>query len=198
MDRQRLSSHGEALLIVIKGRVQGVGFRPFLFHLAKEYGIKGTVQNNRDGVRVVAETASASNLERFVQAIPKNAPGLAVIVELTVSSQPFIGYTSFEIMETEPNGASSSIVLPPDYAVCEACLKDMADPQNPRYRYPFINCTQCGPRYSMIRELPYDRAMTSMSTFTMCECCQDDYTMSMIDAFTHSRLLARSVGLRSN
>lgn len=175
MDRRRLSSHGETILIVIRGRVQGVGFRPFLFHLAKEYGIKGTVQNNRDGVRVIAENEAASNLEQFVQAIPLRAPELAKIVELTVTSLPFTRYSKFEIIETQQSGASASIDLPPDYAVCEECLKEMADPQNRRYRYPFINCTQCGPRYSIIRDLPYDRALTTMSTFAMCECCQHDY-----------------------
>ncbi|WP_256760123.1 carbamoyltransferase HypF [Cohnella sp. WQ 127256] len=173
MDRQRLSGHEGSVIIVVKGRVQGVGFRPFLYLLAEEYQIRGGVRNSQDGVEVMAE-GSASNLDQFIEAIQNRSPGLARVDELKVTEVPSVGYETFMILSSDSIRATS-LSISPDIAVCEHCLREMRNPSSRFYRYPFINCTQCGPRYSIIRDLPYDRSSTSMSTFEWCDDCRIDY-----------------------
>ncbi len=161
------------MLITVKGRVQGVGFRPFLFSLAERYAVSGTVQNNMDGIRLEAE-GSATALQELLAAIRREAPRLARVDEIRAVPLPVEGRLGFRIVESSREGASS-LVIPVDAGICPDCLAELKDPANRRYRYPFITCTQCGPRYTIIRELPYDRPYTSMSGFPMCAACREEY-----------------------
>ncbi|WP_028552960.1 carbamoyltransferase HypF [Paenibacillus sp. UNC451MF] len=196
MDRQCLPGHEEAVLIIVKGRVQGVGFRPFLYHLAEERGIKGTVRNSREGLQIIAEGSSAE-LDHFIRNIQHLSPVLAKVEELRVTKISAIGYASFSIIESDSTGPSS-LSIAPDIAVCEECLKEWRDPRSRFYRYPFINCTQCGPRYSIIRKLPYDRAATSMSSFSMCEDCRNDYSDIRNRRFHAQPIACRKCGPKLN
>ncbi|RBW70964.1 carbamoyltransferase HypF [Bacillus taeanensis] len=163
----------KALNISLTGRVQGVGFRPFVSQVAKKCNITGTVQNNMDGVKIHAEGTEES-LNYFLQILSNSSPRLARVDQVSVKEVSLKEIAAFSIIPSE-KGGSSSLVIPVDSAVCRDCLKEMNDPKNVRYRYPFINCTQCGPRYTIIHELPYDRSATSMKSFTMCKVCQAEY-----------------------
>ncbi|UQD51040.1 carbamoyltransferase HypF [Bacillus methanolicus] len=163
----------KSIKVTIRGRVQGVGFRPFVFQLAHRCHIKGTVQNNMDGVTVFAE-GEEKELQSFLLSLQTEAPRLSRIDQLTVLEVAYQGFEQFSIIKSERKGASS-LVIPIDTAVCDDCLQEMNDPSDYRYRYPFINCTQCGPRYTIIEQLPYDRPYTSMKSFPMCDRCQKEY-----------------------
>lgn len=173
MDSRGDCAMQKSIKVTVKGRVQGVGFRPFVFQLAHRYHIKGTVQNNMDGVTVFAE-GEEKELQSFLLSLQTEAPRLSRIDQLDVMEADYQGFEQFSIIESERKGASS-LVIPIDTAVCDDCLQEMNDPNNHRYRYPFINCTQCGPRYTIIEQLPYDRPYTSMKSFSMCEHCQKEY-----------------------
>lgn len=159
--------------ITVRGRVQGVGFRPFVFQLAEKYHLSGTVQNNMDGVKIFLEGEQLS-IEAFLTDLKNKSPRLSKINEVVVAETPPINAREFTIIESERSG-KSKLVIPIDSAVCADCLKEMNDPADFRYQYPFINCTQCGPRYTIIEGLPYDRPYTSMNTFPMCEDCRKEY-----------------------
>lgn len=174
MAQRSLPEKPRAVIVTVKGRVQGVGFRPFIFQIAKEFSIKGTVQNNMDGVRIIAE-GGERDLDAFIAAINSRAPRLARIDDLTTEGEVLSGFQEFKIIPSERTG-KSSLVIPVDSAVCDECLAEMRDSNNFRMSYPFINCTQCGPRYTIIDALPYDRPFTVMKEFTMCEKCEDEYT----------------------
>lgn len=163
----------KALNIIVRGRVQGVGFRPFIFQIARVTGIKGTVQNNMDGVNIHAE-GKEQNLQRFIEKIKHEPPRLSRVDQVLVKEEDFRGFQDFTIIPSERTG-KNSLVIPVDAATCDDCLREMKDPNDFRYNYPFINCTQCGPRYTIIRDLPYDRPYTSMSSFEMCEKCKEEY-----------------------
>lgn len=163
----------KAVLIKVKGRVQGVGFRPFVFGLADKYTINGTVQNNMDGVRIIAEGKEHLLLE-MVNELQTNAPRLSRIDSLEMVDIDYFGFSDFSIIPSARSG-TSSLVIPIDASVCNDCLEEMNDPANFRYKYPFINCTQCGPRYTIIEELPYDRPFTVMREFEMCDECRQEY-----------------------
>ncbi len=173
--------------LVITGRVQGVGFRPFVKRMASEYGITGSVRNCGGEVEIHAE-GEASALEAFQQALRERAPPLADPAPACVSTMEPLGISSF-VIEASENRSSAHIHLPPDYFVCDDCLAEMQDPTERRYRYPFINCTQCGPRYTLIDRLPYDRPNTSMRTFRLCPACQTEYT-DPLDRRYHAQPLA--------
>lgn len=173
MDRAGVPGDFEAVYVTVTGRVQGVGFRPYLNRLAEEFGIKGTAQNNMDGVKLAAEGPREA-VRQFLAALPARAPRLARIDRMEAKPAAWHGFASFDIIESDRSGASS-LVIPVDSAVCPDCLAEMNDSADPRYRYPFINCTQCGPRYTIIRELPYDRPYTSMSGFPLCPACRRQY-----------------------
>lgn len=162
-----------AVKVAVRGRVQGVGFRPFVFQLADTYQLSGTVQNNMDGVKIHLE-GEAESIQAFLSDLKNKAPRLAKINEILVNETILQGAANFTIIPSE-RGGTSRLVIPIDSAVCEECLKEMNDPADFRYGYPFINCTQCGPRYTIIEELPYDRPYTSMKTFPMCEHCRREY-----------------------
>lgn len=191
MDRTSLSGDGKAVYVTIIGRVQGVGFRPYLYQLAEEYGMKGTAQNNMDGVKLIAEGSSGA-VEAFLEALPQRAPRLSRIDRIEARAAPWHGYASFSIIASERSAAASSLVLPVDSAVCPDCLAEMSDPSDPRYRYPFITCTQCGPRYTIIRELPYDRPYTSMAEFPLCQACSEQYA-DIRDRRHHAQPIACAV-----
>ncbi len=159
--------------IRINGIVQGVGFRPFVFQLAAELGIKGEVANTSQGVVIVAE-AGQDEMGIFVQRLRAQAPPLARIVDVKVEPHQPNGYTAFRIVASSA-GASRCTLISPDVCVCKDCLEEMRNPSDRRYRYPFINCTNCGPRYTIIEDVPYDRPKTSMRHFTMCPQCQAEY-----------------------
>lgn len=168
-----MKSSNKAVKIAVMGRVQGVGFRPFIFSIADKFDIKGTVQNNMDGVRIFAE-GTRENIDAFVDMITYNPPRIARIDEIRVEAIPLSDYPSFSIVDSDRSG-KSSLVIPVDTAVCPECLAEMEDPTNFRFQYPFTNCTQCGPRYTIIEQLPYDRPFTTMDGFQMCSQCETEY-----------------------
>ena len=162
-----------ALNITVKGRVQGVGFRPFVYQLALKKQIVGTVQNNMDGVIIHAE-GLPNHLDEFIVELTSDAPRLSMIYDLQTVKVDVHSYEEFSIIPSSREGASQ-LVIPIDAAVCDECIEEMNNPADPRYRYPFINCTQCGPRYTIIDALPYDRPYTSMNSFAMCPKCRKEY-----------------------
>ncbi len=161
------------LRIHIQGAVQGVGFRPFVYRLASEFHLTGWVINNNQGVLIEAE-GDAETLQHFLLRLEKEKPPRAAIYSLEHSLLDPVGYTAFEIRHSDSAGEKSVLVLP-DIATCDECLAEIFDPANRRYRYPFTNCTNCGPRYTIIESLPYDRPNTTMKHFTMCPACQREY-----------------------
>jgi len=163
--------------IAIRGAVQGVGFRPFIYKLANELKLSGYVLNNSNGVFIEAEGIE-STLRNFLSRIETEKPKLSVITSLENSFLDPIGYSQFEIRVSEANEDVSAIILP-DIAVCDDCLNEIFDPNDRRYLYPFINCTNCGPRFSIIEALPYDRLNTSMKNFKMCDKCKSEYENPM-------------------
>lgn len=173
MAKRCLPEKPRAVNVTVKGRVQGVGFRPFIFQIAKEFSITGTVQNNMDGVRIRAE-GGERELQSFIAAITTRPPRLARIDGVVAEEEEPAGFQEFKIIPSERTG-KSSLVIPVDSAVCDECLAEMRDQDNFRASYPFINCTQCGPRYTIIDALPYDRPFTVMKGFSMCEKCGEEY-----------------------
>jgi hydrogenase maturation protein HypF len=159
--------------IRIQGIVQGVGFRPFVYQLAHRHRLLGYVANTAQGVELEIEGDEA-DLDQFLIDLPVNIPPLASITRMETEALPLLAYTSFEIRLSEA-GAERAALISPDTAVCADCLRELFDPRDRRYRYPFINCTNCGPRYTIIRDIPYDRVNTSMATFTMCDRCEREY-----------------------
>ena len=157
----------------IKGIVQGVGFRPFVFRLAIQHGLTGEVANTSAGVSVRIEGQSMQ-IEAFCADIVRKKPPLAHITEISEYPETVNGFDNFSITESK-TGRGRSTLISPDVSICDECLKEMSDPENRRYRYPFINCTDCGPRYSIISDIPYDRPDTTMRHFKMCRQCQSEY-----------------------
>ena len=163
----------ERLRIVVRGAVQGVGFRPFVYRLANELKLYGWVSNSPQGLFVETEGAR-DGLDAFMLRLEEEKPPRAMIYSLESSFLDPVGYREFEIRSSEDHGDKSALILP-DIATCPDCLGEVLDPGNRRFRYPFTNCTNCGPRFSIIEELPYDRANTSMKKFTMCAECEREY-----------------------
>lgn len=159
--------------IVITGFVQGVGFRPFVYHLANELHIKGVVANNTGQVTIAAE-ANREKLELFCERLLSQAPVNAKPVIQSVDEITLVNYEDFSIKKSNELTKSDIHILP-DLPVCEQCIEELFDKNNRRYLYPFINCTQCGPRYSIIISLPYDRKNTSMQSFKLCRDCETEY-----------------------
>jgi hydrogenase maturation protein HypF len=157
----------------ITGAVQGVGFRPFVHGLAARHGLSGFVRNDASGVTVEAEGPDAA-VAAFLDALRASPPPASRVTGFTVNDVPPRGETGFRIDTSRSDTARSVLVLP-DLATCGACLAELRDPADRRFRYPFINCTHCGPRYTIIRDLPYDRAKTTMAPFEMCPDCRAEY-----------------------
>jgi len=159
--------------IHINGIVQGVGFRPFVYRLAHECGLGGYVNNSSDGVLIEVE-GQPDALREFQFRLRHEAPPLARIVELTAEEIAPRGETSFRI-ETSRSDTQPLTLISPDTSICADCLHELFDPNDRRYRYPFINCTNCGPRYTIVYSIPYDRPNTSMRVFPMCATCEQEY-----------------------
>ncbi len=159
--------------IHINGIVQGVGFRPFVYNLAVSGGIKGAVVNSGNGVEVQINAQTFNEAEDFLKEIIKNAPPLSHITESSVHETERVLFDSFTIEKSVHSGGLS--LVPPDTAICPNCTKDILDPSGRRFEYPFTNCTDCGPRYTIMLDMPYDRPRTVMSEFTMCPDCQTEY-----------------------
>jgi len=157
----------------VTGVVQGVGFRPFVYRLATELGLAGFVRNSSHGVIIEIEGPKPA-LIQFARRLIAEAPPAAWVERVEVEEQPPKGESAFHIQKSDGSGPPVVLVLP-DLATCPQCLAELFDPADRRYRYPFINCTNCGPRYSIIRQLPYDRPNTTMAHFTMCPDCRAEY-----------------------
>jgi hydrogenase maturation protein HypF len=157
----------------VRGVVQGVGFRPFVYGIALRHGLAGFVLNDGDGVAIEAEGAAPA-LDEFERALTGEAPGLARIDALACHRLEPRGDTGFRIDVSTARGGGSALI-PPDVATCEQCLAELFDPADRRYRYPFINCTQCGPRFTIVTGVPYDRELTTMAAFTLCAECRREY-----------------------
>ena len=159
--------------IHINGIVQGVGFRPFVARLARQLGVCGTVCNSTNGVEIMAQ-AEPQVLELFADRLKSDAPAASRIIQLEVMQVEAEAYEEFLIVPSKADDSRETLVSP-DLATCPACRAELFDPANRRYRYPFINCTNCGPRFTIINDLPYDRPATSMSGFVMCPDCASEY-----------------------
>ena len=173
---------------LVAGRVQGVGFRPFVFRLARRFSLTGHVQNTSG--QVLIEAAGEENmLDAFGPALLAEAPPLA---KPEVVRAEKISYRKRDRFEIIPSAATAEeqIHIPPDYFLCDDCKREMLTPGDRRYRYPFINCTQCGPRYTLITRLPYDRPNTTMAGFELCPACRAEYGESRL-----SPLSCRANGL---
>jgi len=153
--------------------VQGVGFRPYVYNLARRHGLGGFVLNSPRGVFIEVE-GPAETVEAFIAALPAEAPPLVRVADVVRSEIPSTGESDFSIHESDAEGSAFALV-PPDICTCEACLADSSDRVNRRFDYPFTNCTNCGPRYSIIVDVPYDRPMTTMAEFAMCADCLREY-----------------------
>ena len=164
----------ERARIRINGIVQGVGFRPFIHRLVSEYGLNGMIRNTSSGVEIALDGERAE-LTRLIADIPQKAPPLAVIEDIQFEFEfPEDRFEGFRIQESE-RGALRNTLVSPDLGICDDCLRELFTPGDRRYRYPFINCTNCGPRFTIIKDVPYDRKMTSMSVFPMCPECEREY-----------------------
>ncbi|MFQ5605020.1 MAG: carbamoyltransferase HypF [bacterium] len=159
--------------LVINGIVQGVGFRPFVYRLAREYRLGGFVNNRSDGVLIEVE-GSAQRLQDFRQRLRSEAPPMAKIVELCTAEIDPLGENEFVIQASDGKTQPTTLISP-DIGICEDCLRELFDPHDRRYRYPFINCTNCGPRFTIVERIPYDRPFTSMKVFPMCPACSEEY-----------------------
>ena len=168
-----LAMNCERLKIIVRGAVQGVGFRPFVYRLATELELNGWVSNSGQGVFIEVEGGRES-LQGFLLDLEKDKPPRAIVQSLESSFLDPIGHRGFEIRESENRGDKTALILP-DIATCADCLREIVDPANRRFHYPFTNCTNCGPRFSIIEALPYDRSNTSMKEFVMCDECEREY-----------------------
>ena len=164
----------EALDIQVRGIVQGVGFRPFVYRMAKKYLINGWVLNATDGVFIHAE-GEGKLLDEFVLELSENPPAASQVDEIELKEVPLEGFDSFEIRFSDAGAVEKTTLISPDLATCDDCVRELFNPNDPRCRYPFINCTNCGPRFTIIEKLPYDRKNTSMKEFPMCARCQSEY-----------------------
>jgi len=158
--------------ILIQGIVQGVGFRPFVYGLAKRWGLKGWVLNDERGVQIEVE-GEEDALDGFLGGL-RSPPPLARVERIDLKYLPPVGYADFEIRESL-RGDYRRALISPDIATCEDCLRELFDPRDRRFRYPFINCTNCGPRFTIIKDVPYDREKTTMAPFQMCPQCLKEY-----------------------
>jgi len=158
---------------IVKGVVQGVGFRPFVYGLAKKIGLQGWVKNSSAGVYIEVE-GSPQAVAQFTEQLPQEAPPRSRIESLNFEDHPPAGYATFAIQESMEEEGQYQLISP-DIATCAACAREIFDPQDRRNRYPFTNCTNCGPRFTIIEDIPYDRPKTTMAKFRMCPLCQKEY-----------------------
>ncbi len=164
----------QGLFVHITGIVQGVGFRPFVYNLAAKLNLNGWVKNTSAGVEIEVD-GEQDTLDSFTKLLRDEAPPLSRIDVLTASPRPASGFTTFDIRHSE-SIPSAFQPISPDVAICDDCLRELFDPADRRYHYPFINCTNCGPRFTIIKDIPYDRPKTTMAPFAMCPDCEHEYT----------------------
>ncbi|WP_351122318.1 carbamoyltransferase HypF [Shewanella sp. T24-MNA-CIBAN-0130] len=167
----------QQVTIIVKGIVQGVGFRPFVFRLAHQLNLVGSVLNNHLGVTIVLQGRSEI-IEQFIETLTHSPPPLARIDAIELTHQPQLSiFHRFSIIDSHISaGEHAKVAISADKSICQDCLDDINDPHNRHYQYPFTNCTNCGPRYTIINALPYDRCNTAMADFVMCDNCRDAYT----------------------
>jgi len=157
----------------VEGTVQGVGFRPYVHRLAGELGLAGFVLNDERGVLLEVEGEAAA-VQAFLDRLPLESPPLAAVERVSSTRLEPTGETGFAIRES-PAGGEPDALVSPDSATCVDCLAELFDPADRRHRYPFVNCTNCGPRFTIVRGVPYDRPLTTMAAFEMCPACQAEY-----------------------
>jgi hydrogenase maturation protein HypF len=172
LNREKIVSF-QALKISIQGVVQGVGFRPFIHRLARRFGFSGWVRNTGQGVEIHLERFNEESLKKFLQALEKEKPPLARLQEVSLEPDIFEDRKDFSIITSKAE--ETFAFISPDVATCEECYQEIMNPAERRYHYPFTNCTNCGPRYTIVEALPYDRARTTMASFIMCPDCAREY-----------------------
>src|SRR5690348_11145079 len=160
--------------IHVRGIVQGVGFRPFIYNLARRLGLTGYVLNSSSGVTIEIEGLEPA-VAKFLEEIRISSPPLSEVQELVATDLDPSGSKDF-IIERSVAEPGEFVLVSPDIGTCDDCWRDFGDPENRRFGYPFTNCTNCGPRYTIIEDIPYDRPATTMSLFEMCEACRTEYT----------------------
>ena len=163
----------DSIRVNVRGVVQGVGFRPFVYQLAREHDLKGWVCNTSGDVTIEIE-GKTEDMDRFLHRLRETPPPQAHIESISVAKQPLAGYEQFEIRQSRSREGQYQLISP-DLATCDACRQEIFDPADRRYRYPFTNCTNCGPRFTIIEDIPYDRPRTTMRHFQMCAQCQKEY-----------------------
>ena len=159
--------------IHIEGQVQGVGFRPYVYRMAQQFGINGWVANTNDGVHIEIE-ASPEEADVFYQSLVAKAPKMSLILRHSIQKAKNKSFQGFRIIDSQ-EGGEARLIMTPDFAMCEDCRRELLHEDNRRSGYPFITCTNCGPRFSIISRLPYDRERTTMSSFRMCPDCRAEY-----------------------
>ena len=178
----------ERRLIAVEGVVQGVGFRPFVHRLAALGELRGFVRNDASGVVIDIE-GDAGRLDEFCRALTASAPRLATIARVNATSATLAAYDAFHIDRSDARVGASASLIPPDVATCDRCLAELFDPTNRRFGHAFISCTECGPRYTIVRETPYDRERTTMASFAMCVDCRREYE-DLSDRRFHAETIA--------
>jgi len=174
----------QSFKIIVKGVVQGIGFRPFIYKLAKNYNFNGFVKNTKNGVEIFIPNVTSSQIQSFCRDIKNLSPAGAIIREIDHKQSENINYSEFKIIKSEHSEGLTAI--PPDLSICPDCIKDISESGNKRFMYPFTNCTNCGPRYSIIKNIPYDRSKTTMAEFQMCDSCRREYT-DVLDRRYHAQ-----------
>jgi hydrogenase maturation protein HypF len=180
--------------ITVEGTVQGVGFRPFVYKLARELELTGWVRNTRNGVLIEVEGDSPA-VETFLRRLQADAPATASIETTSTRIISALGDASFSITSSAESG-ERALVIPPDLATCEDCRRELHDPRDRRFRYPFLSCTQCGPRYSLLTAIPYERSNTTMAWFELCAACHAEYGTESDRRFHAEPIACRSCGPR--
>jgi len=178
---------GSAIRAVVSGVVQGVGFRPFVYRLARKLHYKGWVKNIGFGVELHLEAREKTDFKDFLKALEKTRPPLSQIEEIIVKPTSFLNLRDFIIKKSKQE--ESFVFISPDISVCDDCRKEMMTASDRRFQYPFINCTDCGPRYTIVKSLPYDRKATTMASFAMCKDCKREYT-NPLDRRYHAQPIA--------
>jgi hydrogenase maturation protein HypF len=159
--------------ISVRGVVQGVGFRPYVYALATGLGLKGYVTNTADGVLIDVEGLAVPD---FIRRLPAEAPPLSRITDIAIIPLPLLGIEGFTIRASQDHAGNNAFThISPDISICTDCFRELTDPEDRRYRYPFINCTNCGPRYTITKAVPYDRPNTTMASFSLCPACSQEY-----------------------
>ncbi len=185
--KSKTASQGSAIDVAVFGVVQGVGFRPFVYRIARELGYTGWVKNIGRGVEIHLESRSNTDFEDFFTTFKRAMPPLAQVEDIRISRARFLNRRDFVIKKTKKGG--SFVFISPDISICGNCRAEMMTPQDRRYHYPFINCTDCGPRYTIVEDLPYDREQTTMKSFNMCRNCRKEYE-NPLDRRYHAQPIA--------